>query len=52
MGHEHGDFIDRGHHFDKSVTFDQFDTTTYVHNDVAADDSFAVRFILQVNGLS
>jgi hypothetical protein len=50
MGHEHGDFIDRGHHFDQSVTFDQFDTTTYLHSDNAADGSFNEHFILQVNG--
>ena len=50
MGHEHGDFIDRGHHFDQSVTFDQFDTTTYLHSDNAADGSFDEHFILQVNG--
>jgi hypothetical protein len=50
MGHEHGDFIDHGHHFDKSVTFDQFDTTTYLHSDNRADGSFDEHFILQVNG--
>ena len=34
----------------KAVTFDQFDTTTYVHTDIAADTSFSARFILQVDG--
>ena len=34
----------------KSVTFDQFDTTTYLHSDNAADGSFVEHFILQVNG--
>jgi hypothetical protein len=37
-------------HNGKSVTFDQFDTTTYVHTDIAADSSFTARFILQVSG--
>src|SRR6476646_6334790 len=50
MGHESDDFADRGHHPDKSVTFDQFDTTTYLHSDNAADGSFVEHFILQVNG--
>ena len=40
MGHDHDDFADHGHHFGKSVTFDQFDTTTYLHSDNAADGSF------------
>jgi len=50
MGHDHDDFADHGHHFSKSVTFDQFDTTTYLHSDNAADGSFVEHFILQVNG--
>jgi hypothetical protein len=37
-------------HGGKPVTFDQFDATTYVHTDIAADHSFTARFILQVNG--
>jgi hypothetical protein len=41
---------DHGRHADKPVTFDQFDTTTYLHSDDAADGSFAEHFILQVNG--
>jgi hypothetical protein len=45
--HEHGNH-DEG--LGKSVTFDQFDTTTFVHTDIAADDSFAARFILRVDG--
>ncbi|HTI79099.1 MAG TPA: hypothetical protein VL614_01475 [Acetobacteraceae bacterium] len=45
--HEHGD---HGKGLGKSVTFDQFDTTTFVHTDIAADDSFATRFILRVDG--
>ena len=50
MSHEHVDFADRGHHLDNSVTFDQFDTTTYLHADVANDTSFDETMILQVNG--
>lgn len=34
----------------KSVTFDQFDTTTYLHSDNPADGSFDEHFLLQVNG--
>jgi hypothetical protein len=34
----------------KSVSFDQFDTTTYLHSDNAADGSFDEHFILQVKG--
>jgi hypothetical protein len=49
MGQEHGDFAHRGHEFGKSVTFDQLDTTTYLHSDVAADGTFVEHFILQVN---
>ncbi len=41
---------DDGHHAGKPVTFDQFDTTTYLHSDNAADGSFVEHFILQVNG--
>jgi hypothetical protein len=34
----------------KSVTFDQFDTTTYLHSSSAANGTFDEHFILQVNG--
>jgi hypothetical protein len=51
---DHRRFGDGGHSdgpgHGKSVTFDQFDTTTYLHSDVAADTSFSERLILQVNG--
>jgi hypothetical protein len=38
------------HHDGQSVTFDQFDTTAYLHADVATDTSFGENMILQVNG--
>lgn len=45
QGHgNHGDGLGQ------SVTFDQFDTTTFVHTDMAADHSFSARFILRVDG--
>ncbi len=50
MGDEHNDFTDQRHHFGKSVTFDQFDTTNYLHADVATDTSFVETMILQVYG--
>jgi hypothetical protein len=34
----------------KSVRFDQFDTTTYLHSSNPSDGSFDEHFILQVNG--
>ena len=51
MGHERDSLADHRHHFDKPVTFDQFDTTTYLHSDVAAAGTFVEHFILQVNGV-
>jgi hypothetical protein len=51
MGHESDDFTDRGHHVDKSVRFDQVDTTTYLHSVNPADGTFDEHFILQVNGV-
>lgn len=47
-GDQH-DFDGRDHD-GRSVSFDQFDTTTYLHSDNAADGSFDEHFILQVNG--
>jgi len=41
---------DSWQHDDRPVTLDQFDTTTYLHSDNAADGSFVEHFILQVNG--
>ena len=51
MGHEHDDFAGHRHHFGRPVTFDQFDTTTYLHSVNPADGTFDEHFILQVNGV-
>jgi hypothetical protein len=50
VSHENDDFADRGHHLGKPVTFDQFDTTTYLHSDNPVGGTFDEHFILQVNG--